>query len=330
MKLNFKYSLTAIAVLLLFNDLFAQSDFEWNGYIQTRLSSDFNTHSEFKIRRGKLWIKGSVPNVDHLSFKVQAVFRSDKDNSFMVQDVYAQYSAGEHKFIVGRMVPDFTLQWNQGDAVIPTLERGLVTDGMIHGDQSIARLIGFQYRYNYRENFHIGFGIHNANFNTPGENIDKSLLYSLRSGYDLIHSDVTRFHLGFSASYRKLNSLSLPKIYDATFTISGEDFRWGFESVFITNWFELQGEYLTANINNDRAWGYYAYSAFNIYENIQPVMIVEKFADLKSTSNDNEYYGLGLNYYLTKQTKFMSDFRIQFSNKKNNYLGRIQFQVFFN
>lgn len=259
MKSSLIIFLTVITSFIVSQDITGQSDFEWNGYIQTRLNSDFNTHNEFMIRRGKLWVKGVVPSIDHLSFKVQTVFRSHKDYSFMVQDVYAQYSAGEHQFTIGRMVPDFTLQWNQPDAVIPTLERGLVADGLIHGDQSIARLIGFQYRYNQSDDFHLGTGIFNANFNIPGENSDRSFLYLFRSSYNFIHSAKMLLHLGFSASYRKLNSISLPRIYNTDKIISGDDFRWGFESLFSTNWLELEGEYLTANINKDHAWGYYVY-----------------------------------------------------------------------
>lgn len=330
MKFYLKIFITAIITLVLFQDLSAQTDFKWNGYIQTRLNSDFQTHNDFMIRRGKLWLKGNVPNVTNLSFKVQAVFRSHKDNSFMVQDVYAQYLAGQHKFRVGRMVPDFTLQWNQPDAVIPSLERGLVVDGIIHGDQSIARMIGFQYRYTSEDNFHIGAGIFNANFNLPGNNSDKSFLYTLRSSYDFIHSETAQIQLGFSVSYRKLNNLSLPRIYDSSILVSGDDYRWGFESMFLLNGFELQGEYLTANINKDRAWGYYVYSTYRISEKFQPLIMVEKYADLNNITNDNKWYGVGINYYLTKLTKIMSDFRTQFSNNKNNYLGRIQFQVFFN
>jgi len=330
MNVSLKIFPAAIVTLFVFQNLFAQSDFKWNGYIQTRLNSDFQTHNEFMIRRGKLWIKGNVPNVDHLSFKVQAVFRSVKDKEFMVQDVYAQYKNEDHIFRVGRMVPDFTLQWNQPDAVIPTLERGLITDGIIHGDQSIARLIGFQYRYNSKDNFHLGAGIFNANYNLPGKNSDKSFLYTLRSGYDFVHSETAQFHLGVSASYRKLNNLSLPRIYDSSILISGDDYRWGFESLLLLNGFEFQGEYLTANINKERAWGYYVYSAFHINEKYQLVITLDKYSDLNSTTNDNEWYGIGINYYLTKLTKIMSDFRTQFSNNKNNYLGRIQFQVFFN
>ena len=330
MKIYIKLFLTVLVALFVFQDLFAQTDFKWNGYIQTRLNSDFQTHNEFMIRRGKLWLKGNVPNVANLSFKVQAVFRSHKDNTIMLQDVYAQYNVGKHKFRLGRMVPDFTLQWNQPDAGSPTLERGLIADGIIHGDQSIARMIGFQYRYSSEDNFHIGAGIFNANYNLPGKNSDKSFLYLLRSGYDFLHSETAQFHLGLSVSYRKLNNLSLPHIYNANKLVSGDDYRWGFETMFLTDWFELQGEYLTANINKDRAWGYYVYTAFNINKKYQTVLIVEKYADLKNTTNDSEWYGLGLNYYLTKKIKIMSDFRTQFSNNKNNYLGKIQFQVFFN
>jgi hypothetical protein len=57
---------------------------------------------------------------------------------------------------------------------------------------------------------------------------------------------------------------------------------------------------------------------------------VEKFNDLNSSTNDNEWFGLGLNYYFTNNTKIMTDFKAQKSDSKYNYLGEIQLQIFLN
>lgn len=48
----------------------------WNGYLQTRLASDFDKTTKFIIRRAKLWVYGNVPKVDYISYKFQMVYRS--------------------------------------------------------------------------------------------------------------------------------------------------------------------------------------------------------------------------------------------------------------
>ncbi len=327
---RFFSSITGLLLIIIIRTAFAQAETNWNGYIQTRFNSDLKTHNEFMVRRGKLWLKGSVPNVENLYFKIQAVYRSAKDQSFMVQDVYARYQTERQTLQVGRMVPDFTLQWNQPDATIPVLERGLVVDGLIHGDKSIARLLGIQYVYDTEKRFHLGLGIFNANFNTPGSNTGKSFLYTFRSSYQLFIIGNFRWHIGASFAYRKLNNQELPRIYDSSLLISGDDYRWGFETLLHVKNLEIQGEYLSANINKERVWGYYAYAAYFLSKKVQTIFLIEKFEDLNPVTKNNEYYGAGLNYLLTHQVKIMGEVRTQFSRDKNNYEGRIQFQIFFN
>ncbi len=298
--------------------------------MQTRISADPDNYNDIMVRRAKIWLKGNLQQIEHLSYKIQVVYRSFKDTQFMVQDVYAKYETNSHIIQIGRMVPDFTLQRNQPDTQIPVLERAGVVDGLIHGDQSIARMIGIQYKLNTGNAIHLGLGIFNANPNAPGMNKDKSFLYTLRNSYNFIIDNDSEFHLGFSFSYRKLNDLSLPKIYNSTTKVSGDDYRWGFESGLNIRNFEIQGEYLTANINRDRAWGYYALVSLTFSEKYQPTMHIEKYADLNLATDDNEWYGIGLNYFITKKTKIMGDFSTQLSSEKNNYLLRLQLQVFYN
>ncbi|MGE0021929.1 MAG: porin [Draconibacterium sp.] len=325
-----KVSLIFLITAILTQTVFAESNTEWNGYLQTRISADLDNYNDIMVRRAKLWLKGNLQQIEHLSYKIQVVYRSFKDTQFMVQDVYAKYETNCHIIQIGRMVPEFTLQRNQPDTQIPVLERAGVVDGLIHGDQSIARMIGIQYKLNTGNAFHLGLGIFNANPNVPGINKDKSFLYTLRNSYTFSIDNDSEFHLGFSFTYRKLNDLSLSKIYNSTKKVSGDDYRWGFESGLNIRNFEFQGEYLTANINRDRAWGYYALVSLMFSEKYQPTMYIEKYADLNLSTADNEWYGIGLNYFITKKTKIMGDFGTQLSSKKNNYLLRLQLQVFYN
>ncbi|MFN3695545.1 MAG: hypothetical protein ACK4UV_11100, partial [Ignavibacterium sp.] len=75
---------------------------------------------------------------------------------------------------------------------------------------------------------------------------------------------------------------------------------------------------------------YYASADYSFTEKIQATAGVEKFSDLIASTNDNEWYSVGLIYYFTDKTKLMADFKTQFSSTKNNYLSEIQYQIFFN
>lgn len=129
---------TLLVVLMGFisnNSSYAQQYINWNGYVQTRFSSDFDKSSEFMIRRAKLWVYGTVSNADFISYKIQLVYRSFKDESLMFQDAYADIrlkSFGEIR--VGRFVPDFMLQRMQPDYEIPVLERSTVVNSLIHNE----------------------------------------------------------------------------------------------------------------------------------------------------------------------------------------------------
>lgn len=325
-----RFTLLTATLIVMIQTAIAHSETEWNGYIQTRFNSNIRTHSEFLIRRGKFWLQGPLPNVSNLSFKIQVVYCSVKDQSFKVQDAYARYQTSRHTLLAGYLVPDFTLQRNQPDAAMPVLERGLVIDGMIHGDRSIARLLGIQYRYDRAKQFYLGLGIFNANFNTPGRNTDNTFLYTMRSAYRFLNKRNFFWQAGASFAYRKLSHQTLPCIYDGTQPISGDDVRWGLEMLWRMHHLEIQGEYLTANIQRDHAWGYYLYGAYRFAKNMQSMIKIEKFNDLNPETLNNEYYRVGLNYYLTKQAKVMGEIIVQFSTEKNNYEAKLQFLIFFN
>jgi len=51
---------------------------------------------------------------------------------------------------------------------------------------------------------------------------------------------------------------------------------------------------------------------------------------LDGFTNDNEWYGVGFNYQISGKTKLMTDIKTQKSATKQNYLGGIQLQIFFN
>jgi len=325
--------LTVLFFLIEFSSSFAQNaEPKLHGYIQTRFTTEFNDINDFIIRRAKLWVNGNVPGLENVSYKIQAVYRSFKDEAVMLQDAFADAKFNEWGSLrAGRFVPDFMLQRMQPDYEIPVLERALVINGLIHSSKSMARQIGVQLTYlpSYFP-IHLSFGVFNANLESPGTNKDQNLLYTSRAQINLVKDENTLLEIGVSAAYRYANSITMNTIYDATQLITGNDYRFGFAFQLSYQDFGFQSEYVQANINKDRAWGYYVLASFYLMPQLQLTELLEKYSDLNLTTCGNEWYGTGLNYYFTDKTKLMTDFRTQFSSARNKYLGEIQFQIFFN
>jgi len=309
-----------------------QKGLNWNGYLQTRLSSDFDKSTEFSIRRAKLWLYGSLPKAEYISYKVQMVYRSYKDEGLMFQDAFADIRLKEYgKIRVGRFVPDFMLQRMQPDYEIPVLERAAVTNSLIHNEKQMAREVGAQYMFQTDSlPLHFSLGVFNANVDRPAHSKDNSLLYTSRLVYKIINQGNTWLNIGGSAAYRYLNKSTLTTINKPDSVITGDDFRWGVETQLHLKKFELQGEYIQANINGDIAKGWYGLVNYTFLRKYQVVALTERYIDLNPATNNNAWYGIGFNYQITGKTKLMTDFRTQESGNRFNYSGNIQLQIFFN
>lgn len=328
-----KLLLVLLGILISLTASYAQNaEPNLHGYIQTRFTTDFDKTNDFMIRRAKLWVDGNAPGLENVSYKIQAVYRSFKDEAVMLQDAFADVKFnGFGSIRAGRFVPDFMLQRMQPDYEISDIERANVISGLVHSSKSMARQIGVQLTYQptYLP-IHFSFGVFNANLESPGKNKDLNLLYTSHAQLNLIKREDTLLEVGVSAAYRYANSIIMNTIYDATQPITGNDFRFGFEYQLNYKDFGFQSEYVQANINKNRAWGYYASADYSFNEKIQVTAGMEKFSDLIESTNDNEWYSVGLIYYFTDKTKLMADFKTQFSSIKNNYLSEIQYQIFFN
>ena len=328
-----KLLLVLLGILISLTASYAQNaEPNLHGYIQTRFTTDFDKTNDFMIRRAKLWVDGNAPGLENVSYKIQAVYRSFKDEAVMLQDAFADVKFnGFGSIRAGRFVPDFMLQRMQPDYEISDIERASVISGLVHSSKSMARQIGVQLTYQptYLP-IHFSFGVFNANLESPGKNKDLNLLYTSHAQLNLIKKEDALLEVGVSAAYRYANSIIMNTIYDATQPITGNDFRFGFEYQLNYKDFGFQSEYVQANINKDRAWGYYASADYSFNEKIQVTAGMEKFSDLIASTNDNEWYSVGLIYYFTDKTKLMADFKTQFSSIKKNYLSEIQYQIFFN
>jgi len=330
-----RFFIPVIVALSIFftKPLFSQNtETKIHGYIQSRFTTDYDNVNDFMIRRAKLWVDGNAPGLENVSYKIQAVYRSFKDEAVMFQDAFADVKF--HNFgslRAGRFVPDFMLQRMQPDYEISDIERASVISGLIHSSKSMARQIGVQITYQpYYFPIHFSFGIFNANLESPGKNKDQNLLYTSHTQLTVVKKEDVLLELGFSAAYRYANAISMNTIYNSNQLITGNDYRFGVEYQLSYKNIGFQTEYIQANINKDRAWGYYASADYSFNEKIQATAGIEKFSDLIASTNDNEWYSVGLIYYFTDKTKLMTDFKTQVSSTQNNYLSEIQYQIFFN
>jgi len=313
--------------------LFAQNaEPKLHGYIQSRFSSDFENTNDFMIRRAKLWVDGNVPNIDNVTYKVQMVYRSFKDESLMLQDAFADVKINDSGFLrVGRFVPNFMLQRMQPDYEISDIERAGVISGFIHSSKSMARQIGVQFTYQTENSpLNFSFGIFNANLESSRKNNDMNLLYTSHTQFSLVEKEDYFFQVGFSLAYRYANALSMSNIFAENELLTGNDLRYGFEYQFEFNKFGMQAEFLKAKIAGHKPWGYYIGSDFTISEHFQATAGIEKFSDINNLTNDNEWYSVGLIYYFSERNKLMTDFKTQFNVDSNINIAEIQYQIFFN
>lgn len=321
------FVLQMLLLLFLVTSLSAGNEAIWNGYIQTRFQSDLDQRSGFLIRRGKLWLKGPLPQFSFLNFKFQVVYRSHKDQSFLMQDAYIEYQQKNLRFKAGRFVPDFTLEWNQPDAVIPLMERGLVIKALMHGENSTARQIGFQATY-FTKYFSGSAGFFNAEQEVPGENKHSDLLYTSRISGQLPITPGWSLHLGGSFAYRYLHGSVLKNIAGTQRLFTGNDLRYGLELLFKTPLADFQAEWLKAKISDEKTQGAYLFINLHPNSKFEIVPFLDWFEDLRSETSDHPWYGLDISYHFQKQNKIMAEYKWQSENGQLSHYAALQLQIF--
>jgi hypothetical protein len=327
-----KLLLVLLGILISLTASYAQNENpEFHGNIQSRFTYNDGNSSSFMIRRAKLWLDGKAPMADNITYKMQVVYRSANDENFYFQDAFADVKWNFGFLRVGKFVPNFTLQRMQSDAFIPVLERANVINNLIHGDKTSAREIGVEGNFDLlNSNLKLSLGIFNGNQKVPGNNISNDLLYTTKISYDILKDKEELINIGASFAYRYLDNQTLSKIFPTNENITGNDYRYGFQTEIKLSKFDFQSEFVNANIIKKNAWGYYAYAGYYLSDDFQLLAQVEKYKDLNPTSNDNEWYLVGLNYYFTQKNKLMADYKTQFNGNGNINIAEIQYQIFFN
>jgi hypothetical protein len=317
---------------VLLNALYAQTKPEWNGYAQIRYFDDFHSTSGFAVRRAKLWIDGPAPLIDSLFYRVQALFRYQTSGTLMLQDVYGEYRLPIGFIRAGQFVPDFSLERAEGDAVLPLVERAAVVNTLIPTGNTYARDIGGEFVVQPKKSgFHISVGIYNGNGGNTKSNEDRRFLYTNRTTYNIRFTDSFSWESGFSLAYRNKSGLKFPAIFGNDSSFSGRDFRWGAETHMVADKWEIQSEYIQADLKDQRPYGYYVFADYDIGRKNQIVLSTEKLNVPNPDSTDAPWYIAGYSRFIYDQkVKVMADAGIQFVNDNTtNYSATVQFQLFF-
>jgi phosphate-selective porin len=297
-----------------------QAQMTWGGYLQPRFSSDFRTSTGFSIRRAKLYTSAVAPFDTNLSAKIQAIFRWQTAGTLMLQDAYAEYWFSDLVLRAGQFVPPFSLQRLQPDAAMPVVERALAVDALVPSAESYARDIGAQVAVHPFPQLQVTIGAFNGNGGNQCGNNDRNLLYVARPTLDLLILDSIQLHLGLSFSYRNKPAMTLKKIFGTTIPFSGKDVRSGGEMRVSGSSWSLQAEYLQADLEAEKASGYYMLGAVFLDRANEFAGMVEQLHDLDPKTNDAAWYGAGWNHYFSA-----NKFKIQLALRTQPSAGAIQY-----
>ncbi|RLD85802.1 MAG: hypothetical protein DRJ09_12470 [Bacteroidetes bacterium] len=329
-----KKAVLFLLFVLVANQFFAQEtklsqSIDFNGYIQLRGITDFDNYTSFSVRRLKLWVKSKPGFSEYWSYKIQTTFSSFLQEKFFLQDVKIGYKTGRFSFDIGQFVPQYSLQRFQHDYILGPVERTKAVNVLIPDGTLGVRDIGLQINFITKNKF---FETHLGLFNGYGI---KEYRFK-NSGYMFTHKSAVNIpikkhlvKLGYSLQYRKAEDLQLHFILPDSVLFSGNDFRFNLFAMFKSKLIKLQAEYLNANLDGSKAYGYYFLSVINISKH-QIVLSVEDYKDLIQETSDKPNYRIGYNYLIKDyKIKISLDnyFRLN-SGKIENYYASLQLQLF--
>ena len=301
---------------------------DFSGYSQLRFTSDFSDENSFSMRRLKLWIN-STPNFDeHWGYKVQTTISSFKDEDFFLQDVLVNYRQKQFKFNIGQFVPHYSLQRFQHDYTIPLMERSSAINALIPNGTLGVRDIGVEAKYmNVNKTFETWLGMFNGYGIKEYRSNNTGIMLTHKTALHLFSKHMTT---GYSAMYRKADSLQLKSILPDSVSFSGDDVRFNLFTQYQLGIVQLQIEYLWASLNNKIANGYYILASLNRGKN-QWVASWNKYNDLIKSTDNSPIVHLGYNYLVNQdKLKIMLDNEFQINDGDiKNYSFSIQLQLFF-
>jgi len=304
---------------------------DWNGYAHLRASSNFDDNTTFMLRRLKFWLHSTPELSSHWSYKVQVLFTSWMQEKFFLQDVKIGYKQGLFLVNFGQFVPKYSLQRFQPDYKLAVLERAKVINALIPNGTLGVRDMGAQLNFHTKNNFletslgaFNGYGIMEYRFNSKG------YLLTHRTALN-IPLDKNKLQFGYSLQFREAEKLHLKHILPDSVLFTGQDFRYNIFALYKAKHWALQAEYLTANLDGEKAQGFYVLSTINLQKS-QFVIGVEQYEDLIAETNDKPYYRVGYNYLINKDKikLFLDNYFQIIEGSFENYYASLQLQLFFN
>jgi len=300
----------------------------WNGYTHLRYTSNLNDVNSFAMRRMKLWVNSAPGFSEHWGFHVQTTITSNQNEKFFLQDVLAFYKQGQFRVNMGQFVPHYSLQRFQPDYEIPLTERADVINALIPNGTLGVRDIGFETQYSSKDRLlqawlgvFNGYGIKEYRLNNSG------ILLTQKTAFNIFNNHL---YAGYSAMFRRADKLQLLNIMSDSVIYSGNDFRYNLFAQWNSKKWNIQAEYLRANLDGQIADGWYVLANLNFGKN-QLAASYNQYNDLIESTADDPVFHLGYNY-LAKgdKLKIMFDNGIQVNGGKlKNYVCNIQLQLFF-
>ena len=301
----------------------------WNGYTQLRYSSNFNNVSSFAMRRMKLWLNTAPGFSEHWGFHLQTTITSYQNEKFFLQDVLAFYKQGQFRVNIGQFVPHYSLQRFQPDYEIPLTERADVINALIPDGTLGVRDIGIETQFSSKDK-HVqawlgvfnGYGIKEYRLNNSG------ILLTQKTALTIFNNHL---NAGYSVMFRRADQLRLSHIMPDSVMYSGNDFRYNLFALWHSKMWNIQAEYLQANLDGKIADGWYLLADVNLGKN-QLAASYNQYNDLIESTADAPVFHLGYNYLANgDKLKFMLDNGIIVDdNGIHDYSLTLQLQLFFN
>ena len=333
MKTKARSFLIVLLLIFLIHPCFSQDiawkKSSWNGYAQLRFTTDLNKAHSFEMRRMKLWVKDAPGFSDHWGYKVQTTISSSQNEKFFLQDVEAFYRKDNFNISFGQFTPRFSLQRFQSDAIIPLTERSPVIQSLVPAAGLGGRDIGIEGTFFGRnKHFQTWVGIFNGDGIKKYRFTQNGVMVTNQTALNLLNNHL---HTGYSIMFRKADQLQLTSLLPDSVTFSGNEFRYNIFAKYHYKDFNIQAEYLQANLNGESAAGYYLLATLDLKKN-QLVASWNEYAGLSKSATDSQIVHLGYNYLMDKdKRKIMLDNAVQIiDGAPENYMATIQFQLFFN
>jgi len=323
--------------------LAGQNAVQWHGYVQLRYSRT-DPSTGFSVRRAKLWMKGSVPGVAHLSFKLQGTFRNRASGAFVLQDVFAEYRRSAMTLRLGQLLPDFSLQRSQPDYRVPLVERAAVVEAMIPGARTLGRDIGVEVLLTPASGWvHLSGGVFGGNCanRSPGSESDYLATGRLVVARKL--GSTVRGSVGGSVAWRETHGADVGVLSSSSGVFTGSDRRWGTEARLWGERWTIQGEYLRAVLGRDVSDGFYALGTLALDPRDEVAVSEERVDAPGIASSAGRWLVVGYARFLdrtrsrggqttpegeTYPTKVMTDVRVTSDGGRTRVAAAIQLQMF--